>query len=62
MMETTVRKFNFDQAQLDATAPDHAEQAAQLAAEKLAYQTADCLKRMEKYPTDLTIQIGRAHV
>ncbi len=56
MMEATVRKFDFERAQLDATAPDHADQVARIAAEKLAYQTAECLKRVEKYPTDLAIR------
>ncbi len=56
MMETTVRKFDFERAQLDATAPDHAEQTANLTAQKLAYATAECQKRVEKYPTDLAIR------
>ena len=50
--ETTVRRYDFTLTQLDASAPEHAE----LAAEKLAYQTAECLKRVEKYPTDLAIR------
>ncbi len=56
MMETTVRKFDFELAQLDATAPDFAEQSARIAAEKLAYATAECQQRVEKYPTDLAIR------
>ena len=56
MMETTLRKYDAELAQLDPAAPDHAEQAANLAAQKLAYQTTECLKRVEKYPTDLAIR------
>ncbi len=56
MMETTVRKFDFEQAQLDATAPDFAEQSAAIVAQKLAYATAECQRRVEKYPTDLAIR------
>ena len=56
MMDTTVRKFNFEDAQLDVSAPDYAEQTARIAAEKLAYQTAECQQRVEKYPTDLAIR------
>jgi tetratricopeptide (TPR) repeat protein len=53
---TVVKRFDFQLAQLDATAPDHAEQAAKIAAEKLAYQTTECQQRVEKYPTDLAIR------
>ena len=53
---TTVRQFDFQIAQLDATAPEQAEQAAKIEADKLTYQTAECQKRVEKYPTDLAIR------
>ncbi len=54
--ETTVRRFDFELAHHDATAPDAAEKSAALTAEKLAYQTTECLRRVEKYPTDLAIR------
>ena len=56
MMETTVRKYDLQLAQLDAAAPEYAETVSAIAAEKLAYQTAECLKRVERYPTDLAIR------
>ncbi|MGA2029892.1 MAG: tetratricopeptide repeat protein [Verrucomicrobiota bacterium] len=56
MTETIVRRFDFQLEQLDATAPDYAEQSAKIQAEKLAFQITDCQKRVEKYPTDLAIR------
>jgi len=50
--ETTVRQYDFGLTQLDGSAPEHAA----LVAEKLTYQTAECLRRVEKYPTDLAIR------
>ena len=37
-------------------APDHAERSAQLQAEKLAFQVAECQKRVVNYPTDMAIR------
>lgn len=54
--KTQVRRFEHQIEQLDPTALDHAERAAQLAAEKLTYQLAECQKRVEKYPTDLAFR------
>jgi tetratricopeptide (TPR) repeat protein len=54
--ETTVRRFNYQIEQLDPALPESAEQAARLAAEKLAYQMSDCQQRVEKYPTDMAIR------
>ena len=54
--ETVVRKFDFAGTQLDPSAPDHAEQAAKGEAEKLAFQMAECQKRVEKYPTALALR------
>lgn len=54
--ETTLRRYDHQIAQLDATAPDHAEQAARLQAEKQAYQLAECQRRVERFPTDLQIR------
>ena len=54
--ETTVRKFEHALAQLDANAPDSAEQAARIKAEREAYELAECRQRVEKYPNDLQIR------
>jgi tetratricopeptide (TPR) repeat protein len=56
MTETIVRRFDFQLEQLDAAAPDYAEQSAKIQAEKLGFQITDCQKRVEKYPTDLAIR------
>jgi tetratricopeptide (TPR) repeat protein len=53
---TAVRKFDYQIEQLSAGAPDYAEQLARLQAEKVAFQLAECQKRVEKYPTDLAIR------
>jgi tetratricopeptide (TPR) repeat protein len=53
---TAVRKFEHQIEQLDAGAPDYAEQLAKLQAEKVAFQMVECQKRVEKYPTDLAIR------
>jgi tetratricopeptide (TPR) repeat protein len=54
--DATVRQFDFQLAQLNPFAPDHAEQIARIQAEKSAFQLADCQQRAEKYPTDLAIR------
>ncbi len=54
--ETNVRRFEHEEEQLDVAAPDHAERSAQLQTEKLAFQVAECQKRVEKYPTDMAIR------
>lgn len=54
--DTKVRRMDFQLAQLDANNPEHAAQLAQLAAEKLAFQMAECQQRVDKYPTDLAIR------
>jgi tetratricopeptide (TPR) repeat protein len=56
MAEATSRKFDDDLAQLDQTAPDYAEKAAKIQAEKQSYQLAECQKRVERFPTDLQIR------
>ena len=40
--DTMVRKFDHQAAQLDSSAPDHADKVAALVAEKQAYQLAEC--------------------
>jgi tetratricopeptide (TPR) repeat protein len=54
--DTTVRKFDFQIAQINPFATDHAEQVAAIQAEKTAYQLAEAQQRVEKYPTDLAIR------
>jgi tetratricopeptide (TPR) repeat protein len=53
---TTVKRFDHQISTLNPFAADHADQVARLQAEKLNYQTAECQKRVEKYPTDLAIR------
>jgi len=54
--DTTVRKLDFQIAQINPFATDHAEQVAAIQAEKTAYQLAEAQQRVEKYPTDLAIR------
>ncbi len=54
--DTRVRKFDHQIEQLDPSAPDAAEAAARLQAEKQAYQLDECRKRAERFPTDLQIR------
>ena len=53
---TVVRKFDFQIEQINPFDPEHAAQVEKLKADKLAYQVAECQKRVEKYPTDLAIR------
>lgn len=53
---TVLRKYDYQISQLDPAASDYPERAAQLQTEKLAYQLAECQKRMEHFPTDLIIR------
>jgi tetratricopeptide (TPR) repeat protein len=54
--DTTVRKMDFEIAQLNPFAADHADQIKKLQEEKLSFQMADCQQRVEKYPTDLALR------
>lgn len=54
--EMMVKKFAAAEAELNPFAPDHAEQVAKLKAEQQAFQLAECQKRAEKFPTDLSIR------
>lgn len=56
LAETTMRKFDHEIAQLDATVPDYTEQVSRLQSEKQAYQLDECQKRAERFPTDLQIR------
>ena len=53
---TIVKRFDFQLEQLNPFEPENAAQVEKLKAEKLAYQVAECQKRVEKYPTDLAIR------
>ncbi len=54
--ETYVRKFEAAIGELNPFDADHAERAAAINAEKIAYQLAECQQRVDKYPTDLYIR------
>ncbi len=54
--ETMSRRFDHQLSQLDSSAPDYAEKAAKIQAEKDSYQLAECQKRAERFPTDLQIR------
>jgi tetratricopeptide (TPR) repeat protein len=54
--ETVVRRFDHQIAELNPFGGEHAEQVAKLQAEKLEFQTTECQKRVEKYPTDMAIR------
>jgi tetratricopeptide (TPR) repeat protein len=51
-----VKQYEHQLQQLDPTSADYAETVAKLNAEKMAFQIADCQKRVEKFPTDLAIR------
>jgi len=54
--DITMKKYALLLSQLDPAAPDYAEQAARLNAERQAFQLQECQKRAERYPTDLQIR------
>jgi tetratricopeptide (TPR) repeat protein len=54
--DTTVRKLDDALAQLDPAAPDTAEKAARLKAEREDFILTECKQRAEKYSNDLTIR------
>jgi tetratricopeptide (TPR) repeat protein len=53
---TQVRRFDHQIAALNPFDADHAAHVAAIQAEKLAFQLAECQKRVEKFPTDLAIR------
>jgi tetratricopeptide (TPR) repeat protein len=57
-----LRRFDHRLAQLDANAPDYAEQAARIKAERQTYQLEECKSRSERYPTDLGIRFELGEV
>jgi tetratricopeptide (TPR) repeat protein len=54
--DTKIKRFNHQLSLLDASAPDYSEKAAQIAAERDAFQLEECKARADKYPTDLLIR------
>ncbi len=54
--KTIVRRFDYQIQQLNPFGTEHTAEVAKIQAEKLAYQVAECQKRVEKYPTDLAIR------
>jgi tetratricopeptide (TPR) repeat protein len=56
MAKTQVRKFDFASAQINPFAEDHAAQIAQINAQKIEFQIAECKQRVDKYPTDMGIR------
>jgi tetratricopeptide (TPR) repeat protein len=54
--KTIVRRFDHQISELNPFDADHAERVAAVQAEKLAFQVAECQKRVEKFPTDLAIR------
>jgi tetratricopeptide (TPR) repeat protein len=54
--DTQARKFEHMIEQLDATAPDHAEQVAKLQATREDFMIKDARRRVEKYPNDLALR------
>lgn len=54
--DTTARKFDYQLSLLDTTAPDYAEQAAELQKQKAEFVIDQARKRVERYPNDLTFR------
>ena len=54
--EIKLRKLDLAISKLDPNAADFTERAAQLKAERIAFQLAECQQRADQYPTDLEIR------
>src|ERR1043166_1199519 len=54
--DINMKKFEHLKSQLDTGAPDYDQRAAEIDAQKMAYQLEACRQRAEKYPTDLQIR------
>jgi tetratricopeptide (TPR) repeat protein len=54
--DTKVKRLDQQLSELNPFAPEHADEVARLRAEKVAFQLAECQKRVEKFPTDLAIR------
>lgn len=53
---TIVRRFDHQISEVNPFDADQAEKVAAIQAEKLAFQQAECQKRVDKFPTDLAIR------
>jgi len=54
--DTNLRKFDYQISQLDANAPDYADQVATMEAAKQEFLIKDARRRMDKYPSDLALR------
>ncbi|HTD66297.1 MAG TPA: tetratricopeptide repeat protein [Candidatus Limnocylindria bacterium] len=54
--EINMKKFEHLKSQLDTGAADYDQRAAEIDAQKIAFQLEACRQRAEKYPTDLQIR------
>jgi len=54
--DAKLRRLDHEISQLDASAPDHAEQAARMEAQKLEFELDEAKKRVQKVPTDLALR------
>ena len=54
--DAITRKFDFATSQLDAQAPDYAEQKARIKAERDLFVIEECRRRVERYPNDLLVR------
>jgi tetratricopeptide (TPR) repeat protein len=53
---TVTRRYDYQLEQLNPAAPDFAAETERIKAEKLNFQTTECQRRVEKYPTDLALR------
>ncbi len=54
--DTQIAKLNHALSVLDAASPDHAPEIGRLSAERAVFVLDDCKRRVEKYPTDMTVR------
>lgn len=54
--DTQIAKLNHAISSLDSASPDRAAEMERLNAERATFILDDCKRRMEKYPTDMTIR------
>ncbi|HHY85472.1 MAG TPA: hypothetical protein GYA07_08045 [Verrucomicrobia bacterium] len=54
--ETTVRRYEHEIEKLDPTDPEYSAKVDAINAEKMNFQITECRKRVERFPTDLSIR------
>ncbi len=54
--DTQIAKLNHALSLLDTASPDHAPEIGRLSAERAVFVLDDCKRRVEKYPTDMTVR------